>query len=51
VIAQVATRVDPTDTVLATFASIGTTVASWNNGIGKDFALVTPTAGARTAPA
>jgi hypothetical protein len=40
VIAQVATRVDPTDTVLATLAAIGTTVASWNNGIGKDFALV-----------
>src|SRR4051812_14115887 len=40
VIAQVATRIDPTDTVLATLAAIGTTVASWNNGIGKDFALV-----------
>jgi hypothetical protein len=40
VIAQVATRIDPTDTVMATLAAIGTTVASWNNGIGKDFALV-----------
>jgi hypothetical protein len=40
VIAQVATRVDPTDTVMATLAAIGTTVASWNNGIGKDFALI-----------
>src|SRR3954468_19640798 len=40
VIAQVATRIDPTDTVLATLAAIGTTVKSWNNGIGKDFALV-----------
>jgi hypothetical protein len=40
VIAQVATRIDPTDTVLATLAAIGTTVLSWNNGIGKDFALV-----------
>jgi hypothetical protein len=40
VIAQVATRVDPTDTVLVTLAAIGSTVKSWNNGIGKDFALV-----------
>jgi len=40
VIAQVATRVDPTDTVVATLAAIGTAVASWNNGIGKDFALI-----------
>src|SRR5437870_11305394 len=40
VIAQVATRVDPTDTVMVTLAAIGTTVKSWNNGIGKDFALV-----------
>ncbi len=40
VIAQVATRVDPTDTVVATLAAIGSTVKSWNNGIGKDFALV-----------
>jgi hypothetical protein len=40
VIAQVATRVDPTDTVMATLAAIGTTVLSWNNGIGEDFALI-----------
>src|ERR687888_561600 len=40
VIAQVATRVDPTDTVMVTLAAIGTTVKSWNQGIGKDFALV-----------
>jgi len=40
VIAQVATRVDPTNTVLATLAAIGTTVLSWNKGIGMDFALV-----------
>src|SRR5919204_1857307 len=40
VIAQVGTRVDPTDTVLVTLAAIGTTVKSWNQGIGKDFALV-----------
>ena len=40
VIAQVATRVDPTNTVLATLAAIGKVVKSWNNGIGKDFALI-----------
>ena len=40
VIAQIGTRVDPTDTVLVTLAAIGTAVSSWNNGIGKDFALV-----------
>jgi hypothetical protein len=40
VIAQVATRVDPTDTVVATLAAIGKVVKSWNNGIGKDFALI-----------
>jgi hypothetical protein len=40
VIAQIGTRVDPTDTVLVTLASIGKVVRSWNNGIGKDFALV-----------
>src|SRR5712691_130988 len=40
VIAQVATRVDPTDSVVATLAAIGSVVKSWNNGIGKDFALV-----------
>ncbi|HYX87988.1 MAG TPA: hypothetical protein VE753_01330 [Gaiellaceae bacterium] len=39
-IAQVATRVDPTDTMLVTLAAIGNVVKSWNNGIGKDFALV-----------
>jgi hypothetical protein len=40
VIAQVATRVDPTDTVMATLAAIGKVVKSWNQGIGKDFALI-----------
>jgi len=40
VIAQVATRVDPTDTVIVTLAAIGQAVKSWNNGIGRDFALV-----------
>jgi hypothetical protein len=40
VIAQVGTRVDATDTVIATLAAIGTVARSWNQGIGKDFALV-----------
>jgi hypothetical protein len=40
VIAQIATRVDPTDTVYVTLAAIGNTVKSWNQGIGKDFGLV-----------
>jgi hypothetical protein len=39
VIAQVATRVDPTNTIV-TLAAIGTVVSSWDQGIGKDFALV-----------
>ena len=50
VIAQVGTRVDPTDTVLVTLAAIGTTVASWNSGIGKDFALVKINAGFKVIP-
>jgi hypothetical protein len=40
VIAQIGTRVDPTDTVLVTLAAIGRVVKSMNSGIGKDFALV-----------
>jgi hypothetical protein len=40
VIAQVGVRVDPTDTVFVTLATIGTVSKSWNQGIGKDFALV-----------
>ena len=40
VIAQVATRVDPTDTVMATLAAIGSALKSWNAGIGRDFGLV-----------
>jgi len=40
VIAQIGTRVDPTDTLVVTLAAIGQVVASWNQGIGKDFALV-----------
>jgi hypothetical protein len=39
VIAQIGTRVDPTNTVV-TLAAIGTVVKSVNNGIGRDFALV-----------
>src|SRR5919202_619363 len=50
VIAQVGTRVDPTDTVLVTLAAIGTTVKSWNQGIGKDFALVKIDPGFRVVP-
>ena len=50
VIAQVGTRVDPTDTVFVTLAAIGTTVASWNSGIGKDFALVKINAGFKVIP-
>jgi hypothetical protein len=50
VIAQIGTRVDPTDTVLVTLASIGKVVRSWNNGIGKDFALVKIDPGFRVVP-
>src|SRR5207248_2518460 len=50
VIAQVGTRVDPTDTVFVTLAAIGTVVKSWNNGIGKDFALVKIDPGFKVVP-
>jgi hypothetical protein len=50
VIAQIATRVDPTDTVMVTLAAIGTTVKSWNSGIGKDFALVKIDPGFKVIP-
>jgi hypothetical protein len=50
VIAQIATRVDPTNTVV-TLAAIGTVVSSWNNGIGKDFALVRIDPGFKVVPA
>jgi hypothetical protein len=49
VIAQVSTRVDPTNTIV-TLAAIGTTVASWNQGIGKDFALVRIDPGFKVVP-
>jgi hypothetical protein len=50
VIAQIATRVDPTDTVMVTLAAIGSVVKSWNNGIGKDFALVKIDPGFKVVP-
>lgn len=40
VVMQVATRVDPTDTVLVTVAKVGNTVRSVDAGIGRDFGLV-----------
>src|SRR5919204_6352576 len=40
VIAQIATRVDPTDSVIVTLAAIGKTVKKWDAGIGRDFGLV-----------
>lgn len=49
-IAQIGTRVDPTDTLLVTLASIGRVVKSWNNGIGKDFALVKINPGFKVVP-
>jgi hypothetical protein len=50
VIAQIATRVDPTDTLIVTLAAIGSVVKSWNSGIGKDFALVRINPGFRVVP-
>jgi hypothetical protein len=50
VIAQVGTRVDPTDTVFVTLAAIGNVVKSWNQGIGKDFALVKINSGIKVMP-
>jgi hypothetical protein len=50
VIAQIGTRVDPTDTVVVTLAAIGSVVKSWNNGIGKDFALVKINSGFKVVP-
>ena len=50
VIAQVATRVDPTDTVIATLAAIGSVTKSVNQGIGKDFALVKINPGFKVVP-
>ena len=50
VIAQVATRVDPTDSVIVTLAAIGSVVKSWNSGIGRDFALVRINPGLKVVP-
>jgi hypothetical protein len=50
VIAQVATRVDPTDTVFVSLAAIGSVVKSWNAGIGKDFALIKINPGFKVVP-
>src|SRR3954471_18942415 len=49
VIAQIGTRVDPTNTIV-TLAAIGTVVKSWNQGIGKDFALVKINSGFKVVP-
>lgn len=40
VVMQVATRVDPTDTVLVTLASIGRVAKKVDQGIGRDFGIV-----------
>jgi hypothetical protein len=40
VVAQVATRVDPTDTLIVTLANIGKVTKRANSGIGRDFAVV-----------
>jgi hypothetical protein len=50
VIAQIGTRVDPTDTVIVTLAAIGNVVKAWNQGIGKDFGLVKIAPGFKVVP-
>jgi hypothetical protein len=50
VIAQVGTRVDPTDSVIVMLAAIGKVVKSWNAGIGRDFALVKIDPGFKVVP-
>src|SRR3989440_8963414 len=50
VIAQIATRVDPTDTVIVTLAAIGSVVKSWNQGIGRGFGLVKIDPGFKVVP-
>jgi hypothetical protein len=50
VIAQIGTRVDPTDTVIVTLAAIGRVVKSMNSGIGKDFGLVKIDPGFKVIP-
>ena len=50
VIAQIGTRVDPTDSVVITLAAIGKVVKAFNSGIGKDFALVKIDPGFKVVP-
>jgi hypothetical protein len=50
VIAQIGTRVDPTDSVIVMLAAIGSVVKSWNAGIGRDFALVKINSGFKVVP-
>lgn len=50
VIAQVATRVDPTDTLIVTLAAIGKVAKKWNAGIGRDFGLVRISPGFKVVP-
>jgi hypothetical protein len=40
VVMQVATRVDPTDTLIVTLANVGNVAKRVNQGIGRDFAVV-----------
>jgi hypothetical protein len=49
VIAQIGTRVDPTNTIV-TLAAIGTVARNWNAGIGRDFALVKINPGFKVIP-
>jgi hypothetical protein len=51
VVMQVATRVDPTDTVLVTVAKVGSTVRHVDAGIGRDFGLVKIDPGFAVVPA
>ena len=52
VVMQVMTRVSPVEesSLLVTFAKIGTVARSWNQGIGKDFALVRINSGFKVIP-
>jgi hypothetical protein len=50
VVMQVATRVDPTETVFVTLAAIGKVAKKVNNGIGRDFGLVKINPGWRVVP-
>jgi hypothetical protein len=50
VIAQIATRVDPSDTLIVTLAAIGKVAKKWDAGIGKDFGLVRIASGFKVIP-